>query len=203
MSITRGLLGAGVATPFLYFGTLAIGAWLTPDYSHVNRYASELGMADAPAASLFNGGILLTAVATIAASLGLYRATARVGSTGLWLALATLALGLFGVGLVFGALFPMPDPRHGGLGLGMAVQAAPLFLALALRGEADLVSLKRFLLVATAVSLGLFLIMMGVGSLVTRANVGVFQRVYALSLFGWVAAASFVLLRRWTARDLG
>lgn len=38
----------------------------------------------------------------------------------------------------------------------------------------------------------------GVGSLVTRANVGIFQRLYALSSFPWIGVASYVL-----ARELG
>lgn len=47
MRILRASLVAGCAVPFIYFGTILVCAWLTPDESHVDRYASELGMAGA------------------------------------------------------------------------------------------------------------------------------------------------------------
>ncbi len=200
MRITRGLLGVGIAAPFIFFGTLIVCGWLTPGYSHVSQYGSELGAAGSPTAGLFKAGVLWTAFATIAAALGLYRAADRLGSGRLWSILAGVALGLFGVGLVFGALFPMPDPRHGGFGLGMAVHGAPLFLALALRREHRLRNLNLFLVLTTAVMVTFFAIMMGVGELVTRANVGVYQRLYSLTVFGWIAVAGVALRRTLSSR---
>jgi hypothetical membrane protein len=193
MSKTRALLLAGVAVPVLYFGSLLLSAALTPGYSHVSQYASELGQAEAPAAGLFNGGIFLTGVAAIFGSAGLWLAARGEGGGRIWSSIAALAVALFGVGLLFGALFPMPDPRHGGFGLGMGVHLAPLALALALRPLPDWRRLVGYLS-ATAILMAAFLLpMMGVGGLVTRGNVGAFQRLYALTIFVWIGVASWAL----------
>ena len=88
----------------------------------------------------------------------------------------------------------MPDPRHGGFGLGMGIHLAPIFLALALRPVAGRRGLVRYLAL-TALLMVLFLLpMMGVGGLVTRENVGMFQRVYALMIFVWIGVVSWKLL---------
>lgn len=189
------LLTAGATVPLLYFGTIALAGLLSPDYNHVSQYASELGMAGSPSAGLFNSGILLTALATMAGSFGFYLAARALSPGRLWPILAGISLGLFGVGLAFGALFPMPDPRHGGFGLGMSVHVAPLFLALALRSAPDLGTLRRFLIIVTILMFVFLLPMMGIGGLVTKANVGAFQRLYALMVFGWIGVAGLVLLR--------
>ena len=70
----------------------------------------------------------------------------------------------------------MPDPRHGGYGLGFAVHLAPLFLL------ANVVYMTAMLLV-----------MMGIGGLVTRANVGAFQRMYSLGTLPWIGIAAWAL----------
>ena len=43
--------------------------------------------------------------------------------------------------------------------------------------------------------------MMGIGSLVTRANVGAFQRLYALVNFSWIGVASYALLKYFESRE--
>ena len=200
MRPSRWLLACGVAVPFLYFATLGLGGWLTDGYSHVSQYASELGITGSPAAGLFNGGIVLTGLATLLGAIGLFVATRDAGAGRPWPPLAALCTGLFGVGLVFGGVFPMPDPRHGGFGLGMAVHLAPFFLALALRGDPGRKGLRRYLVVNGVLMLLLLAPMMGVGGLVTRANVGAFQRAYALAMFSWIGVASWALLRSSTPR---
>ena len=118
MSSKRILLAAGVAVPLVYFGTIYLAGALHPGYSHIAQYGSELGQAGAPSAGLFAACILLTAATSIAAAIGLALAALHLGGRRVLATLAGVALGLFGVGLVFGAVFPMPDPRHGGFGLG-------------------------------------------------------------------------------------
>ncbi len=190
MSSDRALLAAGVAVPFLYFGTVFGAALLYPGYSHVSQYASELGMAGQPSAALFNGGILATGVATLLGSFGISRGARRAGARPVAAVIGALLLGLFGLGLMMGGLFPMPDPRHGGFGLGMSVHLAPFALAAALWRLPGRRRLCVFLMV-TGVAAGVLLaIMMGVGGLVTRADVGLFQRTYALTLFPWIGILS-------------
>lgn len=192
---TRALLSIAVAVPFLYFGTLFVGGLLYPGYSHVTQYASELGSAQARYPRIFNGGIGLTALACIAASLGFARGVKGLGGSRVlgWLAAASLAL--FGLALILGALFPMPDPRHGGWGLGMAIQLTPFFLAAALWKVEEARRLKVFLLVVGVAMALLFVVMMGVGAMVTRANVGLFQRAYTLTLFSLIGIAGYAMLR--------
>jgi hypothetical protein len=190
----RALLTSGTFVPILYFGVVLLAAALVPGYSHVSQYASELGMAESPSAGLFNGGILMTGLAAVFGAAGIYVAARSEGGRRVWSALAGIALGLFGVGLLFGALFPMPDPRHGGFGLGMGVHLAPVFLGLALRPVAGRERLVRYLFGTAALMLLMLLPMMGVGGIVTRANVGMFQRLYALLVFVWIGVASWALL---------
>ena len=194
MSRLRVLLIAGVAVPILYFSTVIASSFAYPGYSHLTQYASELGMAGTRSAIWFNGGIFVTGLAAIAASAGIYVAARNENGGRLWPVLATVSLALFGVGLLFGALFPMPDPRHGGFGLGMGLHLTPFFLAIALRRAEGRRRLVRYLVITAVVMLGFLAVMMGVGGLVTSANVGLFQRVYALASFSWIGIASYAFL---------
>jgi hypothetical protein len=90
----------------------------------------------------------------------------------------------------------MPNPLHGGFGLGFAMVLAPLFLALALRGRSDLGALTVLLLGSFAFILVTMAVMMGVGHLVTRANVGLWQRLNALAMFPWLGVTGLALARR-------
>ena len=192
----RALLWAAAAVPFLYYGTLLLSAALYPGYNHVTQYASELGSSQALHPAVFNVGTILNGVAIIAAGLGVFHAAVAVGARRILALVAAVCLVLFGLGMILGGLFPMPDPRHGGFGVGMAIHIVPFVLAVALWNRPGLRGLAGFLLVNGIVMLGLFAIMMGVGSLVTRSNVGLFQRAYSLTVFPWVGITGYTLLRR-------
>lgn len=201
--MTRGtslLLRGAVSMPFLYFGTVILSALFVPGYSHVTQYASELGSADAPYPMLFNGGIFLTAAAGLAAGLGFARVVPALGGHRLLGALAGLSVALFAASLIMGAAFPMPDPRHGAFGLGLAILPAPFLLAASLWRVPSLRGLRTFLLIAGLGMLIMITIMMGVGALVTRANVGIFQRVFAMTTFPWVGVAGYLLGRQLPGR---
>ena len=186
-------LRAGVLVPFLYYGTL-IGSSLTyPGYSHVRQYASELGSSSARYPQLFNAGIILTGLAVLASLPG-FRGALRALNANMaagWLVL--IALAAFGIGTLMGGLFPMPDPRHAGFGLGFAAHLAPALLAVALWRAPASQRLMVFLIATFVASLVLFAIMMGVGSFVRRANVGVFQRIYGLTIIPWIGIAAYAL----------
>lgn len=186
---------AGIAVPFLYYGTMLASSLFFPGYSHMTQYASELGGPDAIRPAIFNTGIILMGICGIAAGFGTSAALRRLTGKKVLPILTGLFIGLFGIAMVMGGLFPMPDERHGAYGLGMAVQLAPLFLWLALRKHKGLRGLKVFLLATFVVSLVMFAIMMGVGQMVTRANVGLFQRMYSLTSFPWIGIASYYLMR--------
>lgn len=191
----RNLLRCAVAAPIFYFGTVLVASMFFPGYSHVRQYASELGSLEAAFPGIFNGGIALTGLAIVAAAIGFFLAALRISGRRHWSAAAGVTLGLFGVALLIGAAFPMPDPRHNAFGLGVTIHLAPFLLAAALRGQEEFRGLNRFLWMAGLVMTGMFLVSMGVGSLVRRSNVGVVQRVYALTVFVWIAVAGAKLLR--------
>jgi glucans biosynthesis protein C len=191
----RALLVAGILIPVVYFGLLIIAPLIYPGFSYITRYASEMGSADARYPVVFNTGIMLCGVAGLLASFGFFHAVRRLGGSSLLAALTGLTLFLFGIATFMGGRFPMPDERHGAYGLGLAFQLAPLFLALALWRVRDLRGLCIFLLVVFAVMTFFIAVMMGVGGLVTRANVGLWQRGNALAGFPWLGIAAWRLRR--------
>ena len=195
MRLEKSLLYAGIAVPLIYFGNLILTPLFYPGYNHVTQYASELGGPDAPRPYIFNTAILLLGVAGLVAAAGYFLGLRRLTGKTLLPALLGLILLLFGVSMVMGGLYPMPDERHGGFGLGMGVHLGPLLLALALRKRPHLRGLRVYLLITMVLMVVFFAIMMGVGQLVTRANVGIFQRVYALNLFPWIGIGAWFVKR--------
>lgn len=195
---TDRLLCAAVAAPIVYFSTVIVASLFYPGYSHMSQYASELGSASAAHPAIFNAGIMLLGVLSILGGIG-YHLGLRSLKAGMALSLLTgLIVALFGVSMILGGLFPMPDERHGGFGLGLGVHLGPLLLLVALRKRRGLGGLKLFLAATTVLMVALFAVMMGVGELVTRANVGIFQRAYALTLFPWIGVGAWYVrkLRR-------
>ena len=65
------LLGALISVPIFYYFALIAGAATYPGYSHVTRYASELGAADAPHPALFNIPIIIGGIAALLGAFGL------------------------------------------------------------------------------------------------------------------------------------
>ena len=97
------------------------------------------------------------------------------------------------VALLFFAIWGFAGVR--GFGLGLGVHLGPLLLLIALRGPLGSRGVRLFLGVSLVLMIALFAIMMGVGGLVTRANVGLFQRAYALTLFPWISVGAWHVLR--------
>lgn len=188
----RILLRFGIAAPALYFTTLIVCALTWPGYSHRTQYVSELGSAAAPHPALFNGGILATGAAGVLAGLGvaLYFAAQRRPWSG---GFAGAALVAWGVGMLFGGFFPMPDPRHNGYGLIMGITLVAPLLALALRGRSNR-AMNLFLLVWFVATATLLAVLFGAGGLVTRANVGLWQRALALAMIPGIGIACAALL---------
>lgn len=189
-------LWALVAIPLLYYFALIVGAATYPGYSHVTRYASELGAADAPYPDLFNYSIVLAGLAALFAAPGLAAALRGLSGRALWPVLAAIALALWGAAMVMGGWFPMPDDRHGAFGLGLAAPLLPLFALLALRRVPDAGAMRIFLAFIFVGQLALLAIMFGVGELVTRANVGLWQRINSGIGIPWLAVLGLWLLSR-------
>ena len=190
------LLGALIAAPiFYYFGLLA-GAATYPGYSHVTRYASELGAADAPYPGLFNYSIIAGGIAALLGSIGLTGALHDLSGRWRWATPAGIALALWGASMVLGGMFPMPDARHGAFGIGLAGPLVPLFALLALRSVPDASAMKLFLIFIFAGSVIVLAIMFGLGQLVTRQNVGIWQRINSGISIPWLSLLGFWLFSR-------
>jgi hypothetical membrane protein len=200
MHTTRWLLGAGIAVPILYFAALMLGAAFFPGYSHVTRYASELGGPEATVPAIFNTGIMAMGVAGVVAGVGFARALRELGGGPLPAVLAGATLSLWGVSMILGGAYPMPDDRHGGYGLGLGLQVAPLLVLWGLRRAPRLRPLRRLLVAVFVVMTVMFAIMMGVGELVTRANVGLWQRANVLASIPWIGIVAHWLREALAAR---
>lgn len=191
------LLKLGVLVPVLYYGVLLIGGYLTPGYNHFTQYASELGMAGKPAAQLFNYGIIAAGGCAIIAALGVLIGMKSLGANILWALLAAVCLAAWGVSFVYGGLYPMPNPLHAGpvtvMGLGLGLMAIPaaLFMFLGLSGRSDMGGVKSLVILSFLAMIGLTLVMYNVGGfdLVSKANVGLWQRGLGLATIPWIGLA--------------
>jgi hypothetical membrane protein len=173
---------------------VAASTW--PGYSHVTRYVSELGGPEAPKPAIFNFGIMFMGVVCTVSAAGVLGAVRRLGGRVVPGTIAAVCIALFGVAMIMGGMFPMPNPLHGAFGLGFTMIFAPLLLGFAFAGRPGFGGLAAFLFVSFGLMLGTMSVMMGVGQLVTRANVGLWQRANALAMFPWLGIAGFVLARR-------
>lgn len=199
------LLHFGVAAPAVAFVAVALAMAAYPGFNNARQYLSELGGVSAHAAPLFNAGVLLAGVMAGLAGIGFGLALAALAGARITGALTALAFAIAGAGLVTAALYPWPDPRHLAINLGLGIQLAPLLLIWGLRRRRDLAGLRVFLiLVSLAMAiltvLTKHLVLPG---LVNDANVGWWERAYALVLVGWVGVAAAVLQRRLQMADSG
>ena len=194
MRYEKTLLRAGIVVPIAYFANLFVSSRFYPGYSHKTQFASELGSASAPYPRIFNITTIFLGLAAIASGVGFFSSAKRLTGKPVLSVVNGLFVVLFGIGMMFGGLFPMPDPRHGGFGMGMGIHLAPLLLVWAFRGRSGMRGVNIFLIVTFILMTVFLVIMMGVGGFVTRSNVGIFQRVYALVSFAWIGVASYRLM---------
>jgi len=194
----RRLLMIGMGAPVLALTAVLIGVATWPGFDHARQYLSELGGASAPMPLIFNGGVFIAGAMCIAAGVGFGLAIHAL--TGRWFVagLTAVVFTLAGIGLAASSLYPWPDPRHMAINLGLGIQLAPLLLLWGLWSHVDMKRLKIFLavvFVAMAV-LTAFTYHLVLPGTVNDANVGWWERGYAIILVGWVGIAAFVIERR-------
>ncbi|CAN5118516.1 hypothetical protein BH10PSE2_BH10PSE2_23130 [soil metagenome] len=194
----RIMLAIGVAAPVLALAAVSFAILAYPGFDNARQYLSELGGASAAMPMIFNGGVFLAGVMAGIAGVGFglaMIAITRAHVTG-WL--TAIVFILAGGGLALSTLFPYPDPRHQIINLALGIQVAPLLLLWGLGGTRELPRLKAFLILVFIVMTGLtvmtyHLILPGT---VNPANVGWWERGYAVVLVSWVGIAALVLGRR-------
>jgi hypothetical membrane protein len=200
MSRERVLLAGGVAVPIVYFVNLMVGGFLMPGFSHVSQMPSELGVATAPYAALFNAGLIAVALTTFMGAAGLFFGLRRLGAGIFSTLLTSVSLALSAVSIGMSGLFPLPDPLHYGFGLVLAGVFTPLFGALALRAVKDTGTVRLILLLgfgaSIAVVAAIFATNFGVMQLVDQSNAGLWVRGYALTGIPSVALLCWAVMRR-------
>jgi hypothetical membrane protein len=198
----RRLLWIGMGAPVLALTAVLIGVSTWPGFDHARQYLSELGGASAPVPLIFNGGVFLAGAMCIASGVGFGLAIHALTERWFVAGLTAVVFILAGIGLSASSLFPWPDPRHMAINLGLGIQLAPLLLLWGLWSQVDMKRLKLFLVVVF-VAMAILTVLthhMVLPGTVNDANVGWWERGYAIILVGWVGIAAFVLERRLKAR---
>jgi glucans biosynthesis protein C len=191
----RILLGTGISIAAIYFLNLFILAAVTPGYSHMRNWVSALGSVEAPYHGIFNAGLMTIALLYIFAGLGFFYSVQRITGRKIPAFIIGVAAAAFGVNLLFAALYPMPDPRHGSIIFGLIHFITPLLMAWAIwRIPASRLfmyyQLLSFVLIVTSI-----LIMNGTGGLVNQMNLGFYQRLQALAVFSWFVSSCYWLMK--------
>ena len=194
----RALLRMGVAAPLLTLITFLAAVAAYPGFDHATQYLSELGGATARLPEIFNIGVFVAGVMAGLTGLGFALALTALARAWITASLTAGAFILAGVGLAGSTFYPWPDERHMIISLALGIQIAPLLLLWGLRERRDLTRLKIFLavvFVAMAV-LTLFTKHLVLPGTVNDANVGWWERAYAVVLIGWAGVAALILERR-------
>ena len=195
--ISGPLLACGVAAPLLALASTLAAMASYPGFNPARQYLSELGGASARHPLIFNAGVFVAGVMAALAGAGFGLAIVALTRARVAGALTAAVFVLAGAGLAQAAVYPWPDPRHLAVNLALGIELAPLLLLWGLWPRPDLSKLKLFLalvFVAMAV-LTLLTRHLVLPSLVNDANVGWWERGYAIILVGWVGVAAFALQR--------
>ncbi len=193
----RLLLACGVAGPLLALAATLLAMAAYPGFNPARQYISELGGASAGLPAIFNTGVFAAGVMTAMAGAGFGLAIVALTNARVVGALTATVFLLAGFGLAQAAIYPWPDPRHLAINLALGIQIAPLLLHWGVWRRRDLQRLKLFLALVFVTMAGLTVLTRHLifPSLVNDANVGWWERGYALVLVGWVGVAAFALGR--------
>ncbi|WP_299174828.1 acyltransferase family protein [uncultured Brevundimonas sp.] len=194
----RRLLAVGVAAPLLALTVVAAAIAAYPGFDNATQYLSELGGATARAPVIFNGGVFVAGIMAALAGIGFGLAVYALTNARIAAAVIAVVFVLAGAGMSASTLYPWPDPRHMVINLALGIQLAPLLLLWGLASRRDVPRLKIFLAVT--------FVIMAILTIVTKhlvfpgtvndANVGWWERAYALVLVCWVGVAAWLLDRK-------
>ncbi len=186
-----------MAAPLLALASTLLAMAANPSFNPARQYLSELGGASAGTPMIFNAGVFSAGLMAGLAGGGFGLTILTLTNARLVAALTATVFGLAGLGMARAALYPWPDPRHLAINLALGIQIAPLLLLWGLRARRDMRRFKIFLLLVFVVMAVLTVLTKHLmfPSLVNDANVGWWERAYALILVGWVGVAAFALER--------
>lgn len=201
--LDRILLFAGIMAGVLQLGTTLFVGALTPGYSHLSQFLSELGASGAPHESLMNlAGILPSGLLTVAFAAGVFK---RTDPSAMAVA-GCLLLVMAGIGRALAGLFPC-DP---------GCTFPPTSLSAAIHNVAGMTALWSGVFAPLAFSVAakrsrhrwIFLAslvcgLIGIGAMAAgfwlgreAPIIGLLQRIVLMSSYGWVAVFGVWLGKR-------
>jgi hypothetical membrane protein len=189
-------LGAALLSPLFYFGCQIAAAPFYPGYSFMSQAASLLGSPNSTRPWIFNLGAVLTGLSAVLAAPGLLIAMRQVGTNTMLASLTAIAVISLGVASAEAGFFPLPSPRHNTGLIGAGMFALPAILVIAFWSQQNASSFKIYLLANLFVLIAMVPIMSGKTSLDFHAYGGLFQRIFALTVFPAIAIVAGFLLRR-------
>ncbi len=170
-----------------------------PHFNPARQYLSELGGPSAAHPLIFNAGVFVAGVMAGLAGVRIWPGGRRARQSPHRRGALTAAVFAHWPAAAWAqaAVYPWPDPRHLAINLALGIQLAPLFLLWGLWKRPDTRRLKLFLALVF-VAMGVLTVLtkhLILPALVNDANVGWWERGYAIILVGWVGVAAFALQR--------
>jgi len=194
---TLGLLGFAVAVPLLYYGVQVVASPFFPGFSFLGTTASELGSDRSTFPSIFNTGAILVGIAALVGSVGFLRALWNVGAHPVLAWVTSIDVAATGLSSLWAGIFPLPDPRHSGIpALLIAMLLVPIIMATTLWSLGASRPLKGYFAATIGLLLVMVPVMSGMTGLDTHYYRGLFQRIFALTVFPPIAVGAYVLGRR-------
>jgi hypothetical membrane protein len=195
--VTVAALRLGITVPFIYYGIQIVAAPYLPDYSFVRHPASLLGSDYSSNPAIFNTGVMATGTATLVAAFGFFLALRRIGANFFLNLLTSVALLGCAISSLWAGYFPMPDSRHGGHpAFLISMILVPFLFTITLWKERNTRPLKAYLIATIVLLIVMVPIMSGNTRLDNRAYGGLFQRIFALTVFPPIAVCAFYLAWR-------
>jgi hypothetical membrane protein len=195
--VTVAALGLGITVPFIYYGTQIVAAPYFADYSFARQPASLLGSDRSTHPAIFNTGVMATGTATLVAALGFFIALRRIGANLFLSGLTSVALLGTAISSLWAGYYPMPDPRHSGHpAFLIAMLALPFLFLVTFWKVRNARLLKAYMIATIALLVAMVPIMSGNTSLDNRAYGGLFQRIFAFTVFPPIAVCAYYLARR-------
>src|SRR5947209_9602093 len=203
---TLWLLRFGIAVVLIIFGIQSLAAPFYACDSVLGNTASELGLERSEHPVIFNAGMMVQGVASLAASLGFFLALRRVRINSALAALTAVALAINGIQHIWAGYYPIPDPRHGGhLPFIVAMTLLPVLLTAALWRQVD-TGLKVYLVGTLVLLAAVLTLSSGRRGLDRSAYRGLLQRVFSLAIFPPIGVAAYALASRigqWSVAEVG
>ena len=188
-------LGTGFAIMIIYLLNLFVLGAISPGYSHMRHLVSHLGTLWFPYHAIFNTVVIAIGFLFISAGMGFYYSIKRITRRKLLAVLVGISVGIFGIEAFFGGFYPLPDPRHGGYGIGLIHGLTPLLLAWAFWKIQGARLFVCYQFISFALLIIVCLVHRGVGGLVTETNAGLIQRLQLLVWIPWFTYVCYWLIR--------